>query len=170
MPVTALSMNTVTTRSEAYVAGGLAVVARLNRVLAAQIRAGHLAAAQAAWLPAHLAWERLGSAYGMFSSFDAEIDGTPFGLPGDVHGPAFTGFYRLEYGLWHGQSAAQLTGPAEELAVAVHQLQTSWIGMALPPDQTLGDLALRTHEILEHAMWFQLSGQANFAVAPQWRM
>jgi iron uptake system component EfeO len=162
MPVNTPSMNTVTTESEAYVARGLAVVARLTTVLAADIRVGHLAAARAAWLPAHLAWERLGSAYGMFSSFDAEIDGTPFGLPGGVHSPAFTGFYRLEYGLWHGQSAAELTGPAEELAVAVHELKTSWIGMALPPDQTLGDLALRTHEILEHAMRFQLSGQANF--------
>jgi iron uptake system component EfeO len=162
MPVTAPSMNTVTAKSEAYVARGLAVVARLTRVLAAQIRAGDLAAARAAWLPAHLAWERLGSAYGMFSSFDAEIDGTPFGLRGGVHSPAFTGFYRLEYGLWHGQSAAELTGPAEQLAVAVHELSTSWIGMALPPDQALGDLALRTHEILEHAMRFQLSGQADF--------
>ena len=162
MPVTAPSMNTVTTKSEAYVSRGLAVVARLTTVLAARVGAGHLAAARAAWLPAHLAWERLGSAYGMFSSFDAEIDGTPFGLPGGVHSPAFTGFYRLEYGLWRGQSAAELTGPAEELAVAVHELRTSWVGMALPPDQTLGDLALRTHEILEHAMRFQLSGQANF--------
>jgi len=162
MPVTAPAMNTVTAKSEAYVAGRLAVVARLTRVLAAQIRAGHLAAARAAWLPAHLAWERLGSAYGMFSSFDAEIDGTPSGLPGGVHSRAFTGFYRLEYGLWHGQSAAELTGPASELAAAVHQLRTSRIGMALPPDQALGDLALRTHEILEHAMRFQLSGQANF--------
>ena len=56
MPVTAPSMNTVTTKSEAYIARGLTVVARLTRVLAAQIRAGHLASARAAWLHAHLAW------------------------------------------------------------------------------------------------------------------
>jgi iron uptake system component EfeO len=45
MPVNTPAMNTVTTESEAYVARGLAVVARLTTVLAAKIRAGHLAAA-----------------------------------------------------------------------------------------------------------------------------
>jgi iron uptake system component EfeO len=162
MPVTAAAMNMVTMQSEAYVSRGLAVAVRLTAALAAKIRAGDLVAARAAWLPAHLAWERLGSAYGMFSSFDDEIDGTPFGLPGGVHSPNFTGFYRLEYGLWHGQSAAELTGPTDTLANAVHQLMVAWPGMVLPPDQALGDLALRTHEILEHAMRFQLSGQDDF--------
>ena len=35
-------------------------------------------------------------------------------------------------------------------------------GMQLPTPQALGDLALRTHEILENAMRFQISGQADF--------
>jgi iron uptake system component EfeO len=162
MPVNTPSMNTVTAESEAYVARGLAVVARLTTVLAAQIRAGHLAAARAAWLPAHLAWERLGSAYGMFGPYDDEIDGTPFGLPGGVNDPGFTGFYRLEYGLWHGQSAAELTGPANTLNLDVRSLQAAFPGMELTPALTLSDLALRTHEVLENAMQFQLSGQDNF--------
>jgi iron uptake system component EfeO len=161
-PVTVASVSTVASESEAYISEGLAVVARLTTVLAAQIRAGHLAAAKAAWLPAHLAWERLGSAYGMFSSFDDEIDGTPFGLSGGVHSADFTGFYRLEYGLWHGQSAAELTRPADELALAIRELRTAWSGMILTPVQALSDLALRTHEILEHAMRFQLSGHDDF--------
>ena len=131
-------------------------------MLAAEIKAGDLSAAQATWLSAHMAWERLGSAYGMFGPYDDEIDGTPFGLPGGVNDPGFTGFYRLEYGLWHGQSAAELTGPAETLNLDVRSLETAYPGMELLPPLALSDLALRTHEVLENAMQQQLSGQDNF--------
>ncbi len=99
----------------------------------------------------------------MFGPYDDEIDGFPFGLPGGVHDPGFTGFYRLEYGLWHGQSAAELTGPAERLDLDVKSLATAYPGMQLPPPQALSDLALRTHEILENAMRFQISGQPTSA-------
>ena len=162
LPVSLNDMIAVTRASGAYVASGLATLARQTTLLAAQIRAGDLAGARAAWLPAHLTFERLGSAYGMFGGYDDEIDGTPFGLPGGVQDPGFTGFYRLEYGLWHGQSAAELTGPADKLLLDVRSLSTAWPGMQLPQPQALSDLALRTHEVLENAMRFQLSGLDDF--------
>jgi len=162
LPVNLGQMIPVVRASAAYVASGLATLARQTDLLGAEIRAGDLAAAQAAWLPAHLTYERLGSAYGMFGDYDDEINGTPFGLPGGVHNRGFTGFYRLEYGLWHGQSAAELTGPADQLLVDVRSLRTAWPGMQLLPPEALSDLALRTHEVLENAMQFQLSGLDDF--------
>ena len=164
-PVPALTedqLNSITAQAHAYVAGGLARLVPQTGALAADIREGDLAAARNAWLTAHLTWERLGSAYGMFDSYDDEIDGTPFGLPGGVSDPGFTGFYRLEYGLWHGQSAAELTEAASQLAVNVRALRTAWPGIELPTTQAVGDLALRTHEILEDAMQNQLSGRDDF--------
>jgi iron uptake system component EfeO len=162
MPANVNEVATATTQSRAYVARGLAALAGQTAVLTARIRAGDRAAARAAWLSAHLTFERLGSAYGMFGGFDDEIDGLPDGLPGGVHDPGFTGFYRLEYGLWHGQSAAELTGPADTLHLDVRALITALPGMQLQSPFALSDLALRTHEILEHAMRFQLTGQADF--------
>jgi iron uptake system component EfeO len=162
LPVSYTQLQTVTAEARAYIASGLATVARQVSVLAADIRTGHLAAARGAWLTAHLQWERLGSAYGMFGDYDDMIDGLPFGLPGGVHDPGFTGFYRLEYGLWHGQSAAELVGPANQLVFDLRSLILNEAEMLLPPAQTLGDLALRTHEVLENAMRFQISGQADF--------
>jgi iron uptake system component EfeO len=162
LPVTVSQMFPVTIRARAYVSSGLTTVVHQVTRLDAAIRAGNLAKAKAVWLPAHLAWTRLGSAYGMFADYDDEINGLPNGLPGGVHDRGFTGFYRLEYGLWHGQSAAQLTGPANELVQNVTALRTGWPGMAAAPALTLSDLALRTHEVLENAMRFQLSGQDNF--------
>jgi iron uptake system component EfeO len=162
VPLTADQLNTITKQSRAYVARGLATLVAQTAALDADIQGGNLSAAKAGWLTAHLTWERLGSAYGMFGSYDDEIDGPPFGLPGGVNDSGFTGFYRLEYGLWHGQSAAELTGPASQLDIEARALQTAWPGIELPTTQAVGDLALRTHEILEDAMQNQLSGLDDF--------
>jgi iron uptake system component EfeO len=162
LPVSTSAMLAVTKEAQTYVMDGLANVARQTTALATEIKAGNLAQARVTWLSAHMAWEELGSAYGMFGPYDDEIDGTPFGLPLGVNDPGFTGFYRLEYGLWHGQPASRLTGPASTLNLNVRSLQAAYPGMELTPALTLSDLALRTHEVLENAMQRQLSGQDNF--------
>ena len=72
--------------------------------------------------------------------------------------PAFTGFYRIEYGLWHGQGARQLAGPAAKLDRDVLALRRFWPGMEVD----LLDLGLRTHEILENALEFQLTGHDDY--------
>jgi iron uptake system component EfeO len=162
LPLTSDQLNLITQEASAYVARGLAALVPQTAALLADIRDGNLPAARIVWLTAHLTWERLGSAYGMFGSYDDAIDGLPFGLVGGVNDPGFTGFYRLEYGLWHGQSADELTDPASQLDLDVQNLRTAWPGIELPPTQAVGDLALRTHEILEDAMQNQLSGLDDF--------
>jgi iron uptake system EfeUOB component EfeO/EfeM len=151
-----------TQQEDAYVTSGLTTLAAQAGRLEADISAGNLTQARADWLTGHLDFERLGSAYGMFASYDDDLNGTPFGLTGGVSSSNFTGFYRIEYGLWHGQSAAELAGPARDLAASARALRTSWAGMQMQPPFALSDLALRTHEILENAMQFQLSGQDDF--------
>lgn len=142
----------------AYVSAGLDTLARQVGLLTRLIRAGRLIAARAAWLPAHLTYERLGAAYGTFGNYDTEIDGRPDGLPRGVSDPAFTGFYRIEYGLWHGQGPRQLRGPAAKLGRDVAALRRFWPGMEVD----LLDLGLRTHEILENALEFQLTGHDDY--------
>jgi iron uptake system component EfeO len=132
LPITTTDLLGPAKQYQAYVTTGLGTLARQVGRLTAQIRAGRLGAARAAWLPAHLTYERLGAAYGTFGNYDTEIDGRPDGLPGGVHDPAFTGFYRIEYGLWHGQSAAQLAGPAAKLDHDVTALRRFWPSMAGP--------------------------------------
>ena len=158
LPVTANDLIGPVHRYQAYVAAGLATLVRRVNALVAEIKAGDLHAARASWLPAHLTYERLGAAYGTFGAYDTEIDGRPDGLPDGVHDRSFTGFYRLEYGLWHHQSAAQLAGPAEQLGHDVRALRSAFGGMEIP----YADLGLRTHEILENALQFQLTGHDDF--------
>jgi iron uptake system component EfeO len=158
VPVTDNDLLAPAREYHAYVTAGLKVLARQAGALAAAVRQGSLARARAAWLPAHLTYERLGAAYGTFGNYDTQIDGRADGLAGGVHSPDFTGFYRVEYGLWHGQSAAELLGPVRYLDRAVRALQAAFPGMEID----LLDVGLRTHEILENALEFQLSGHDDY--------
>jgi high-affinity iron transporter len=125
--------------------------------LDAAVNAGNLDLAKSLWLPAHLDYERLGAAYDTFGNFNSEINGHPLGLNGGVNSPHFVGFLRLEYGLWHGQSVARLMPIARALDVAVHGLVTQFPQMLTPAN----DLSLRTHEILENTLQFELTGETD---------
>jgi iron uptake system component EfeO len=158
LPVTDNDLLAPAREYHAYVAVGLNTLVSQTDAVAADVRSGNLGAARNAWLPAHLSYERLGAAYDSFGTFDDEIDGRPAGLPGGVGSPQWTGFYRLEYGLWHGQSARELTGVANRLDADVRALRTSWPSTEI----SLLDIGLRTHEILENALEFQLSGHDDY--------
>jgi iron uptake system component EfeO len=159
LPVTDNDLYTPANEYHKYVttAGLVTLVSQVTSLNKA-IQGGNLAAARSAWLPAHLTYERLGAAYDSFGDFDGEIDGRADGLVGGVSSPDWTGFYRLEYGLWHGQSAASLKKLSAQLVHDVRALQASWPSTEID----LLDIGLRTHEILENALQFQISGHDDY--------
>ncbi|MEU3186852.1 EfeM/EfeO family lipoprotein [Streptomyces sp. NPDC006923] len=119
---------------------------------------GDLSAARAAWLPAHEAYTRLGGAYGAFGDLGAAVDGTDAGLPDGVRDQGFTGFHRVEYGLWHGQSARELRGPADRLAHDLRTLRDQWADTRMDPLDT----GLRAHEITEDSIQADLTGRSDY--------
>jgi iron uptake system EfeUOB component EfeO/EfeM len=139
------------------------VLARLKVLVSATDRidravdAGDLSTARSLWLPAHLDYERIGAVYGTFGDFDAKINGRPMGLQGGVNDPKFEGFLRLEYGLWHGQTADELRPVADRLDAATHGLYRAFPHLQTPAN----DLSLRTHEMLENALEFEMTGQTD---------
>jgi iron uptake system EfeUOB component EfeO/EfeM len=102
------------------------------------VEAGRLASGRRLWLPAHLDYERLGAVYDTFGSFNQEINGRPLGLVGGVESPDFQGFLRLEYGLWHGQSASELEPVARRLDAAVRALVHRFPQMLRPTTSRCG--------------------------------
>jgi iron uptake system component EfeO len=141
---------------EDYVAAGLRTLLGQVTTLNGDVARGDLAAARRDWLPAHLQYQRLGAAYGAFGDFDGEIDGRADAV--GVTSSKWTGFYRLEDGLWHGQPASELKPVAAKLTSDVKGLRATW-----PQQQVqILDLGLRTHEILENALQFQLSGHDDY--------
>ena len=75
--------------------GQLPALAAQTQRLSAAVDAGDRQGAEAAWLVAHLQYERLGAAYGAFGDLDAAINGLPNGLPKEFtipDGGVFTGW------------------------------------------------------------------------------
>ncbi|MEV8544887.1 iron uptake transporter permease EfeU [Streptomyces sp. NPDC051572] len=142
---------------KAYVDQGLATLITQTRQLSDDITGNHLAKARTDWLTAHRTYSSLGAAYGTFEDFDQKINGRADGLAGGVGNKDFAGFHRVEYGLWHGQSAGELKVPAQQLAVAVVGLRKAFPTQDFDP----GDLPLRAHEILENALQFELTGDTD---------
>ena len=157
MPVSRQDLTGPVKQYQAYVEDGLTKLKPLVGKLQDDIAAGNLDAARADWVPAHQQYERLGGAYDAFGDVGDAIDGLPSGLPGGVNDSGFRGLHRLEYGLWHGQSAAQLAGPAGDLVSSVDKLATDFPTAQIDPLA----LGLRTHEILEDTVRFELSGQSD---------
>ncbi|MEV0634986.1 iron uptake transporter permease EfeU [Streptomyces sp. NPDC050619] len=158
LPVSQKDLAAPLASYRAYVQRGLAGLLTRARTLQGDIEAGRLGKARQDWLPAHEAYAALGAAYGTFGPFDAKIDGTTAGLPDGVKDPGFTGFHRVEYGLWHGEPAASLTPSARRLTTDVAALQKDFPHQDFDP----GDLPLRTHEILEGTLQFQLTGASDY--------
>jgi len=155
-PVTLAELAGPNKEYQAYAAQQLAALASQVAVIQADLRAGNLAAARRDWLPAQLDWERVGASYDSFGDLGLAVDGLPDGLPGGVNDKDFTGLHRLEYGLWHGQSAAALAPVAAILASDVATVRKN-----LGTDDLAGDptnLPVRAHEILEDALRDHLSG------------
>jgi iron uptake system component EfeO len=161
VPVTQQDLIPPTLAYQAWVSRQLPSLIADVDTLRAAVDRGDLAAARAAWLPAHLDYERLGAAYGTFGDLDRSINGTTRGLPGGTADPGFTGFHRLEYGLWHGEPAGTLLPVAAQLATDVRTLQSSWAQAQMDPK----DLGLRAHEIVENTIQFELTGRTDFGSA-----
>jgi iron uptake system component EfeO len=156
LPVTYNDLYPLAKEYQKYTEAGLQLLAKETSTLAGDVRGRDIAAAERDWLTAHLQYETLGAAYDAFGNYDDEIDGRADAL--GVDNPQWTGFYRLEYGLWHGQSAAELTLVADTLNTNVHQLLAWWPTQEIEPL----DVGLRTHEILENALEFQLTGHDDY--------
>ncbi|MFI8239605.1 iron uptake transporter permease EfeU [Streptomyces sp. NPDC085866] len=157
VPVSAQDLAAPLKAYKTYVEQGLATLVTQTRTLDDDIEGGHLDRARTDWLTAHRTYASLGAAYGTFEDFDQKIDGRPDGLPNGVQDKDFTGFLRLEHGLWHGESAKNLRAPAQQLADAAAGLRRAFPTQEFDP----GDLPLRAHEILENTLQFELTGDTD---------
>ncbi|MBE1501565.1 iron uptake system component EfeO [Amycolatopsis lexingtonensis] len=141
-----------------HVATGLGELVANTAALKDAVHGGDRAASEAAWLTAHLTYERLGAAYDAFGDSDGALNGTADGLPAGPADPGFTGFHRLEQGLWHGEDLGALAAFADRLDTDARALQASFGGSQVDGN----DLGLRAHEIMENTLQFELTGRTDY--------
>ena len=158
MPVDEAQLVPATKQYEAYVSKALPGLVAEVKALGYDITSGDLAKAKADWLTAHLSYERLGAAYDAFGALDSAINGLDHGLPGGVADPGFSGFHRIEYGLWNGASRASLTAEVDALVADVGKLQGVFAAAQIDPLT----ISIRAHEISENALQFELTGEDDF--------
>ncbi|WP_113717152.1 EfeM/EfeO family lipoprotein [Arthrobacter dokdonensis] len=138
-----------------YASQTLGTMAPQLRGLTAALAAGDLASARLYWLDARQTWAGLGAAYGSFGDAGGNIQGVRNPALAPANDPDFTGLGRIEYGLYHGESAQALNEVAVKLEKDVADLAGQLRTLPLVP----GSLPLRAHEILEDTLRDTLSGQ-----------
>ena len=158
LPVNEHDLIPPTLAYQRWITARMAELAHDTGLLKSDVDGGDLAAARRDWLTAHLVYERMGAAYDTFGDADQVINGTAPQTPGAVADPGFTGFHRIEYGLWHGEPAASLRPVASRLDSAVRGLRAQWTQARMDP----ANMGLRAHEIVENAEQFELTGRTDY--------
>lgn len=141
-----------------HVTTGLGELVANTGALKNAVHGGDRAASETAWLTAHLTYERLGAAYDAFGDSDGALNGTAAGLPNGTSDAGFTGFHRLEQGLWHGEDLGALGAVADRLDTDARALQASFGDSQVDGN----DLGLRAHEIMENTLQFELTGRTDY--------
>jgi iron uptake system EfeUOB component EfeO/EfeM len=141
---------------KAYAVQQVSLAEREIGALRTSLMANDRNGAEEAWRAAYGDYLRLGGVYltGQLATLNRAIDGTPGGLSGGVDSPEFTGFHRIEYGLWTNAPLQPLLAVATHLESELGALRRTLPGVAITPLE----YATRTHEILEDALRDLLSG------------
>jgi iron uptake system component EfeO len=122
--------------------------------LVAAVKAGDLAQAKELYAPVRRPWERIEPVAELFPDSDAAIDSRvdDFTGPDD---PAFTGFHRLEKGLWQDGTTSGLSSLADRLAADVDELAGNVRSLTITPDVMVNGAA----GLIEEAAQTKITGE-----------
>ena len=113
------------------------------------IQAGDLAQAQALYLPARAAYQRLAPAAQRLGELDNRINARADYFEKREQDPAFVGFHRLEYALFQQRDLSGLAPIAQRLLSDVASLKQQLLAQSLPPEQLVSLVARTQRSIAE---------------------
>ena len=113
------------------------------------IAAGDLAQAQALYLPAREAYQRLAPAAQRLAEQDNAINARADYFENREQDPAFSGFHRLEYGLFEQHTLGDLTPIAQRLLADVTTLKQQLLAQSLPPEQLVSILVRNLNSLAD---------------------
>ncbi|WP_282387614.1 MULTISPECIES: iron uptake system protein EfeO [unclassified Pseudomonas] len=102
------------------------------------IASGDLAQAQALYLPARAAYQRLAPAAQRLAELDNQINARADYFEKREQDPAFVGFHRLEYALFQQRNLDHVAPIAQRLLADVTTLRQQLLAQSLPPEQLVG--------------------------------
>ena len=111
------------------------------------VKKGDLATAKKLYAPTRVYYESIEPIAELFSDLDASIDSRVDDHEKGVTAPDFTGFHRIEYGLFSENSTQGLDQLADGLNNDVKDLQTRVAGLTFPPEKVVGGAAALMEEV-----------------------
>lgn len=141
---------------KAYVVEQIEGMIAGNEVFAEAIRAGDLEAAQAAYAPARVEWERIEPIAGLIEEIDGAVDSRvdDFEGPDD---PEFTGWHRIEYILWELGTTDGAAPFVDRLLDDLQTLRSEMAGLDLPP----AAVAIGAAELIEEVSEGKITGEED---------
>lgn len=121
-----------------YLSGEAALLVTAVPPLVDAIKAGDLAQARALLAPAWAHYRRMKPVADLFGDLDTALDARADYFEKKEQDPAFTGFHRLQYGLFVQGTTDGLVPVADKLAADVVALQQRIGGLSLLPEKMAG--------------------------------
>ncbi|RIY00839.1 iron uptake system protein EfeO [Aureimonas flava] len=130
-----------------YVSEKLETLTRDTKAFTDAVKAGDVARAKALFAPTRMSYESVEPIAELFSDLDGSIDSRADDHEKREEDPGFTGFHRLEYGLFAKNSTDGLAPIADKLMADVTELETRISDLALPPEKVVGGAAALMEEV-----------------------
>ena len=130
-----------------YLATQSSALVKETARLSEAIAAANVEEAKAAWLAARLPYKRMEAVTGRIADLENAIDPLSDYLEKREADPAFTGFHRIEYGLWDKGTAEGLAPVAERLLADVTALKDRLRGLKLAPEDLAGTAARQAERL-----------------------
>lgn len=130
-----------------YVAENTAQLVKDTTLFVDAIKSGDVEAAKALFAPTRTSYEKVEPIAELFSDLDVSIDARADDYEKGEADPTFTGFHRIEYGLWVENSTEGLDDFADRLLADVTELDARINGLTFPPEIVAGGAAVLMEEV-----------------------
>ncbi|MFC3169619.1 MULTISPECIES: iron uptake system protein EfeO [Paracoccus] len=130
-----------------FVAENTAQLVTDTEALVAAIKAGDVEKAKSLFAPTRTSYERVEPIAELFSDLDVSIDARADDYEKAEKDEAFTGFHRIEYGLWEEKSTEGLDLYADKLLADVTDLDGRINALTFPPEVVVGGAAVLMEEV-----------------------
>lgn len=140
-----------------YVTENVAKLVADTKVFTAAVKAGDIEKAKALYGPTRTSYEKIEPVAELFSDLDSAIDSRADDHEKEEKDPEFTGFHRIEHGLWINKSTKDLGPFADKLQSDVEQLQKRLVALTFPAEKVVGGAAV----LMEEVAATKISGEEN---------
>ncbi|MFG1462548.1 iron uptake system protein EfeO [Xanthobacter sp. DSM 24535] len=130
-----------------YVSQELDAFVTATKAFTDAVKAGDLAKAKSLYASSRAHYERIEPIAELFSDLDGAIDSRADDHANKEKDKGFTGYHRIEYGLYVANSTDGLAPLADKLMADVNDLQTRVKGLTFPPEKVVGGAAALMEEV-----------------------